>query len=205
MSIRVEDVLKRARLILRQPDKNNSNWTNDDLLVFLNSALDTLPQSLRMKRKTIEIQGTGSGKYPLPSDCLIVERVERNLWDMEFVPFGALNVVDFDAGITRGNGYIYSVHDDELWVSPSLNTNAFLHYQAIIPDVVSDDGVIDAAVVVRQPLVYSIVADALTQIGDPMAATYQGKFFEAVKQAEATELLRQLPINSKVQTPSPRL
>ena len=201
--IQVQNIIDLVRRNIRQTDEDNSNWTNLDLIDYLNQSLELLPNSIGLERKVYRFDADGSGKYPLPSDLVTIESVQKGGYTVVSVPFSNLEITDYDAGLSRGMQYEqYAIYGNDIWIAPTTTQEIIILYRGKPPRVANVEANLEASPILLMPLVYRIAADCMYEVKDfDTAGVLEQKFQTATAQAESAEWDKQLPTDMQVKLP----
>lgn len=190
MTIQVQGIIDSARRLLRQTDADNSNWTDSDLLGFLNDRLIGIAEAMHLNRKVVSYSGTDDNYYPIPSDCLSIQLVMQQ---GSILPPIRLEEAEIVNGVATGK-WGYTIHGDRLYVVPITNGTADLYYIAKLPDIESVDNSLDVPHTAKMPIVFGLVADAFMSIKETdSAAYYEAKYEAQLAASKQSERDRQYP------------
>lgn len=209
MTIQATDIINSVRRRLRQTTQSLSNWQDDDLMVYLNSAVRQVARETRCHRTFRKYSGNGGSKYPLPGDLITADKVTG--------PGGVIpwiTVSDTVAGsgidgefaelIMQGPvGCI--VRGDSLYILPSLADGdiRYLHYVGYpATDLTSSSASYEMPMTTFDALVYRTCADCCTELGQTQKiGIFEQKYATELEKVMSAEASRQFPGPNKLRRP----
>lgn len=193
MTIYVSDILVSLRRRIRQPDQDNSNWTNLELLPYLNDFLNAESERIGINARVAAYTGTGGPGYPLPPRCRRVTHVKLNGYEMPRVLVPEMVSVDPDTLWSYGS-YGWLIYGDSIYFLPSLSPQnvASVYYEENPAEILSAEATIEVPELYRMPIVHYMARECFAEIKDGDRAGREDELYQrTMRRARQTETERQ--------------
>lgn len=171
MTLEVQKIIDSIRRKIRQPDENNSNWGNDEIIGFLNDHLPDICNDVGVGVFSDLITGTGISKYALPHGVQEVIGVFDNGYPMPYSTTKGASITSFADGVANGP-YSYTIIGDYIWILPSLGDSSSVEilYKGAPPEIDNEEDTIDLPQHMFLPIVYNISSELMRSIGNAVEA-----------------------------------
>ena len=204
MSIDAQTIITGARRHVRQTDPDNANLTDSDLLVYINEGTALLSRELKTYTKVRRYDSVYQGaKQHLPGDCYRIQHVTDSAGvPLQPLTLAEIQIANFADGLCYGpNGWC--VFGNFLWVVPTMVSTVPINllYAGRVPDIGSEDGVIDCPATWERALVIYLARAYLEEIESPRAGLYGEKFAAELAALTDAENDRRAPLPTSPRIP----
>lgn len=195
MTIEASDIITSVRRRLRQTVAARSNWTDSQLLTYMNDVVEEVCRATDCYRTYAKYESDGGTRYPLPSN--MIRPINVTSPDGE-VPWLTLTDVNPGAALPIENLFITGVYGAKIlgefiYFLPAPASARFLHYYGyppVSPD--TPEASFDLPKNVRMAIIYGTMAEALTEIEKyDKAALFGQKYQAEIESAKENENAKQ--------------